>query len=242
MAIAGCCFFRSARVPLWQRRIPRRSLTAHVYLLRGVLNIFSLGLDDIAARCGEGIPVTVANFASWSSLADEAAAGHQQRQDQDDHLRRHSSKRPPCPHRRRAGSAGAPVKLAIGLDSVFAPGSRDAWNATQPLHSQWRRREPVATTGHSRAKASRISTFRTFLASGTCPSKEPDHAAEGDKRDHTPARLRPVLYQLRGAEPRQAGAANAGGPGRQGPQRYASSVQTPSLKRRCRNSCRLPRR
>ena len=26
--------------------------TAHVYLLRGVLNIFSLGLDDIAADCG----------------------------------------------------------------------------------------------------------------------------------------------------------------------------------------------
>ena len=49
--------------------------TAHVYLLRGVLNIFSLGLDDIAAKLrAQGIPVTVANFASWSSLADEAAA------------------------------------------------------------------------------------------------------------------------------------------------------------------------
>ena len=51
--------------------------TAHVYLLRGVLNIFSLGLDDIAAKLrAQGIPVTVANFASWSSLADEAAAGY----------------------------------------------------------------------------------------------------------------------------------------------------------------------
>src|SRR5690242_10723298 len=49
--------------------------TAHVYLLRGVLNVFSLGLDEIAARLqAQGIPVTVANFVSWSSLANEAAA------------------------------------------------------------------------------------------------------------------------------------------------------------------------
>ena len=34
--------------------------TAHVYLLRGVLNIFSLGLDDIAAKLrAQGVPVTV---------------------------------------------------------------------------------------------------------------------------------------------------------------------------------------
>ena len=37
--------------------------TAHVYLLRGVLNIFSLGLDNVAARLrAQGIPVTVANY------------------------------------------------------------------------------------------------------------------------------------------------------------------------------------
>ncbi|MGA7000451.1 MAG: hypothetical protein WBZ28_00760, partial [Pseudolabrys sp.] len=48
---------------------------AHVYLLRGVLNIFSLGLDDIAAKLQQqGINVTVANYLSWASLADEAAA------------------------------------------------------------------------------------------------------------------------------------------------------------------------
>ena len=48
---------------------------AHVYLLRGVLNIFSLGLDDIAAKLqAQGITVTVANYLSWASLADEAAA------------------------------------------------------------------------------------------------------------------------------------------------------------------------
>src|SRR3954464_12995598 len=48
--------------------------SAHVYLLRGVLNIFSFGLDDIAEKLrAQGITVTVANFVSWSSLANEAA-------------------------------------------------------------------------------------------------------------------------------------------------------------------------
>jgi len=47
--------------------------TTHVYLLRGVLNIFSLGLDTIGARLqAQGIPVTVASIGSWSSLAYEA--------------------------------------------------------------------------------------------------------------------------------------------------------------------------
>ena len=81
--------------------------TAHVYLLRGVLNIFSLGLDDIAAKLrAQGIPVTVANFASWSSLAEEAAAGVQKRQDQNDHSGRAflGSDRP-TRHGCQAGSA-----------------------------------------------------------------------------------------------------------------------------------------
>src|SRR5260370_38601108 len=48
---------------------------AHVFLLRGVLNIFSLGLDGIAAKLErQGIPLTVANFVSSSPLADRAAA------------------------------------------------------------------------------------------------------------------------------------------------------------------------
>src|ERR1700693_1973842 len=50
---------------------------AHVYLLRGVLNIFSLGLDDIAAKLqAQGIPVTITNYLGWSALADEAAADY----------------------------------------------------------------------------------------------------------------------------------------------------------------------
>ena len=94
---------------------------AHVYLLRGVLNVFSLGLDEIAARLhAQGIPVTVANFVSWSSLAEEAAAEYRSGQVRNIILVGHSSGATALPDMvARLGQLGVPVKLAIGLDSVF---------------------------------------------------------------------------------------------------------------------------
>ncbi|HWL18541.1 MAG TPA: hypothetical protein VNS33_02650 [Bradyrhizobium sp.] len=95
--------------------------TAHVYLLRGVLNIFSLGLDDIAAKLrAQGIPVTVANFVSWSSLADEAALAYKSGRLKTIILVGHSSGATALPDMvAKLGELGVPVKLAIGLDSVF---------------------------------------------------------------------------------------------------------------------------
>jgi hypothetical protein len=95
--------------------------TTHVYLLRGVLNIFSLGLDDIAAQLrAQGIPVTIANFVSWSTLADEAAAGYRSGQIKTVILVGHSSGATALPDMiAKLGQLGVPVKLAIGLDSVF---------------------------------------------------------------------------------------------------------------------------
>ncbi len=94
---------------------------AHVYLLRGVLNIFSLGLDDIAAQLQQqGIPVTVANYLSWASLADEAAAEYRSGRVRTIILVGHSSGATALPDMvARLDQLGAPVKLAIGLDSVF---------------------------------------------------------------------------------------------------------------------------
>jgi len=95
--------------------------TTHVYLLRGVLNIFSLGLDDIAAKLdSQGIPNTVANFVSWSSLADEAAAAYRAGRIKTVILVGHSSGATALPDMiNKLGQLGVPVKLAIGLDSVF---------------------------------------------------------------------------------------------------------------------------
>jgi hypothetical protein len=103
------------------RNSPAAASTAHVYLLRGVLNIFSLGLDDIAAQLrAQGIPVTVANFASWSSLADEAAAAYRSGRIKTIILVGHSSGATALPDMvAKLDKLGAPVTLAIGLDSVF---------------------------------------------------------------------------------------------------------------------------
>ena len=86
-----------------------------------MLNIFSLGLDDIAAQLrAQGIPVTVANFASWSSLADEAAAGYKSGRIKTIVLVGHSSGATALPDMvAKLDQLGAPVKLAIGLDLVF---------------------------------------------------------------------------------------------------------------------------
>ena len=50
---------------------------AHVYLLRGLLNIFSLGMDTLADELNRrGVYATVDNHADWESLADSAAANY----------------------------------------------------------------------------------------------------------------------------------------------------------------------
>ena len=95
--------------------------SAHVYLLRGVLNIFSMGLDDIAAKLeAQGIPVTVTNYLGWASLAEQAAADYKSGKVKTIILVGHSSGATVLPDMvARLDQLGAPVKLAIGLDSVF---------------------------------------------------------------------------------------------------------------------------
>jgi hypothetical protein len=94
---------------------------AHVYLLRGVLNIFSLGLDQIAAKLNrQGITATVHNHISWASLANEAAAEYKARRVRTIILVGHSSGATAIPDMvARLDRLGVPVTLAIGLDSVL---------------------------------------------------------------------------------------------------------------------------
>jgi hypothetical protein len=50
---------------------------AHVYLLRGLMNIFSLGMDGLAEELSKrGVYATVSNYSEWQSLADQAASGY----------------------------------------------------------------------------------------------------------------------------------------------------------------------
>ena len=48
-----------------------------VYLIRGFLNVFSLGMDSLAAELrGAGMSATVASYASWQETAREIAANY----------------------------------------------------------------------------------------------------------------------------------------------------------------------
>ena len=91
---------------------------AHVYLLRGVLNIFSLGLDEIAAKLRRlGIYATVDNYLGWQGLADQAAADYKSGRLRTIILVGHSSGATAVTSMAaRLGQYGVPVKLAIGLD------------------------------------------------------------------------------------------------------------------------------
>nr|WP_146691119.1 hypothetical protein [Bradyrhizobium canariense] len=95
--------------------------SAHVFLVRGVLNIFSLGMDQIANRLQQqGITATVHNHMLWASIADEAAAEYKSGRVNTIILVGHSSGATVLPDIvARLDRQGVPVKLAIGLDSVF---------------------------------------------------------------------------------------------------------------------------
>jgi hypothetical protein len=100
---------------------PASPAGARVYLMRGVLNIFSLGLDQIAARLqAQGIPASVHNYIPWASVADDAAAEYRSGRANIIILVGHSSGATCLPAMvERLSQQGVPVKLAIGLDSVF---------------------------------------------------------------------------------------------------------------------------
>jgi hypothetical protein len=50
---------------------------AHAYLLRGLLSIFSLGMDTLAEELkGRDVYATVHSYSEWQTLADQAAADY----------------------------------------------------------------------------------------------------------------------------------------------------------------------
>jgi predicted esterase len=90
----------------------------HVYLLRGFANVFSLGMDQIATKLEhQGIDTTVANYVSWPTLAEEAAAKYKSGRVRTIILVGHSSGAVAVTSMAtRLSELGVPVKLAIGLD------------------------------------------------------------------------------------------------------------------------------
>ena len=64
--------------PLNANAVPAtQAAETHVYLMRGLLNVFSLGMDQIANRLEQqGIHASVHNHMLWSSVANDAAAAY----------------------------------------------------------------------------------------------------------------------------------------------------------------------
>jgi predicted esterase len=97
---------------------PPAKVHAHVYLIRGFLNVFSLGMDEIAAELQrQGIYATVHNHLAWPQLAEEAAAEYKSGRVRTIILVGHSAGADAVANiAARLGELGIPVKLAIGLD------------------------------------------------------------------------------------------------------------------------------
>jgi hypothetical protein len=100
----------------------------HVYLLRGAFNIFSLGMDQIAARLQRlGVRTTVANYLFWEQLAEQAAAEYRAGRVRTIIFVGHSSGAVAVASMAaQLGQYGVPVKLVIGLDptSLTVAGGR----------------------------------------------------------------------------------------------------------------------
>jgi hypothetical protein len=91
-----------------------------VYLLRGFMNVFSLGLDELETKIQKrGIRAEVYNHTSWARLAGEIAAEYKSGQTRPIILVGHSWGGLAVVNLVEAlGAAGVPVALAVALDTT----------------------------------------------------------------------------------------------------------------------------
>ena len=91
-----------------------------VYLLRGFMNVFSLGLDELSVKIEKrGIRAEVYNHTSWARLADEIAKDYKSGQTRPVILVGHSWGGLAVVNLVEAlGAAGVPVALAVALDTT----------------------------------------------------------------------------------------------------------------------------
>jgi len=131
VALALCCL---ASTPGWTKTIPSpvprpdgmattvaTEPQGRIFLLRGLLNVFSLGMDTLAKKIrGQGLPAQVTNFTNWrgfatilvsqyrtdKSLAPVVIVGHSLGADSSIDMANY------------LGSNGVPVRLVVAFDGV----------------------------------------------------------------------------------------------------------------------------
>lgn len=93
----------------------------HIYCIRGLLNIFSLGMDQICDKLSKmGYSASTHNHAVWSSLAAEAAEGYRAGSKRTIILLGHSYGADAVASiTEQLGTVGVPVKLALTLDCLW---------------------------------------------------------------------------------------------------------------------------
>ena len=92
-----------------------------IYCIRGVLNVFSQGIDDLCGKLrDEGLTVTVRNHLFWPSLAEEAAADYRSGRARTIILVGHSAGAAAVTRMSNSlGRQGIPVRLGVELDPVW---------------------------------------------------------------------------------------------------------------------------
>jgi Thioesterase domain len=92
----------------------------HVYLMRGVLNVFSLGMDQLAYKLQNiGVAATVQNYLGWRGLADDIIASYRSGNREPVILMGHSAGADATVDvARRLQASGVPVALIVNFDPV----------------------------------------------------------------------------------------------------------------------------
>src|ERR1700733_802403 len=118
---------------------------AHVYLLRGLMNIFSLGMDTLADELNRrGVYATVDNHAEWQSLANQAAANYKAGKEGPIIIIGHSLGADAAMEMANyLGARGVPVALVVPFDGTQSfsagPGVGRLLNLTQRDYAYMRR-------------------------------------------------------------------------------------------------------
>ena len=99
---------------------PKSSASVHVYLVRGLLNVFSLGLDSIAEKLRRhGIEATVHNHMEWLLLADQAVQACKSGRESEIMVVGHSlGASAVVEMANRMGEAGVQSSLVVSIDPV----------------------------------------------------------------------------------------------------------------------------
>jgi hypothetical protein len=90
----------------------------HVYLMRGLFNVFSLGMDELAAKLEKvGVKAEAVSYTSWSSLADSIMANYRAGNREPIILMGHSyGADTTISLARRLNENGIPVALIVNFD------------------------------------------------------------------------------------------------------------------------------